>query len=380
MPVAWSTIQIFQAQRVETVRLVELWLIRTGTTCLLDLSFSQAHHALQRDLQPAVDIINLFISHSDRWRTISIFLDARFPRAPFLRLRNPENLVSVSALNLQGWDEYSLQLIWDEINQSKELRRVTWWYFIPQLTPWSQIEEIRLSYNALGPLVLILNRLTRLRSLFVTIRSTKNEIGLPVGGAAIRLSSLCTLHFSGQGIITLLERIVAPLLQHLHVEHQFSPHLGSYRDPLPYISQFLLRSKCSLTTLSITDYSPTQNSNNLLEFLRRSGEHLHSVHTLVLQYPEIPEEFLALLTIPTPTDAENSGNSSTTQTVYIPNLQLLDMKISNSNGLGAMIQSRFRYGSLQTANLVIALQDAFDDVLILKSLKEEGRDVKWLAS
>ncbi|KAF8638365.1 hypothetical protein AX16_010512, partial [Volvariella volvacea WC 439] len=351
MPKAWSTINI-QFQK-GIVQLVELWLIRTGDSCPLELTL--------RTERDTLAILRLLLPYSDRWHRIWFRLTPECE--PAFSLATPSNLVAVFELSTH--DRAVKDRFWGVVNRSKQLRQVFWEGIIPQSTPWAQIEDVDVGCDSIQILQNVLPQLTRLTTLYARIYQSDP----PQNNPPIKLPLLCTLHIIGPYAITLLDCILAPSLKDLHVDlsHRHRRRAGEVH--LPSVTRFLERSACSLEVLSLDVYDD-MDELHLPEFLLRSRHNTKALKELCLMCKNPPDDAILLLGTPAPPHMQ-----------LLPSLESFYLRggFPRTDGLlGSMIRSRFLHGSLRSVYLNIYRKDAHgQDVLMLESLKEGGQDVDW---
>ncbi|KAF8645620.1 hypothetical protein AX16_007702 [Volvariella volvacea WC 439] len=383
MPTAWSTILIRSPKSASIVRLAELYLIRTGETCPLKLSITQGSQynspPSPQEIEVLVDILNMFISYADRWHTIQIKLRSKFPQGRLLSLSTPQNLVYVRGIYLGEWEQAAQDQVWEAINNSPHLRRVQWINFIPESTPWSQLENVNVMVRYIRPLADLLPRLTNVTSLSMQCGYFPALGPQDFTTELITIPALRLLHLTGYHIYPVLNRIMTPRLQELDIRPSYVRN--AYTNPFPSIHTLLTRSNCHLLSLKLRDARVGHSS--LLTFLHQSlgANTLTKLETFVLDAcPSISDKVIRLLTIPIP-DEDIQYPLSLSGMICLPSLRRLSWSIwaPNTAGLlGTMFESRFNHGSLQEASVVLQKDYCHeDDTLTLKYLKERGWNVNW---
>ncbi|KAF8646231.1 hypothetical protein AX16_007317 [Volvariella volvacea WC 439] len=279
----------------------------------------------------------------------------------------PVNLIFADPLLRRGWDYALKKQLWDTINRSTELRRVTWWNTVPMSTRWPQIQDLNVEFDDPYTLALYLSHFVNLTTLSV-ITHPDGKPPLPTG-LLCTLPSLQVLSLVSYHGVNLMEYIAVPQLRELVIK----PRCGWRRGlrSFPLILQLLERSQCfSLTDLDISD--PVQRDQGILDFINQARDRLVSLQSIKLHCDYASDEIIRRLTI------YEDGRS----TFYFPSLQVLSWHTWHprvAGILGQMIKSRFYYGSLQAAYIVIErIERAWDeDIAILESLESEGRRLQW---
>ncbi|KAF8645627.1 hypothetical protein AX16_007709 [Volvariella volvacea WC 439] len=385
MPTAWSTILVVPTESTGIVRLVELSLIRTGTTCLLNIAIdqgSQPEPPTPQQFEATIEILNLILSHADRWHTVDIALWSKSPPERIIRPPNARNLFHVRGIVLRGLEPTSRDQIWDAVNSSPELRKTSWILFVPASAPWSQLEKVDITIEDIPSLEDVLPRLINLAALTIGSSAPRGASDQQVfSGKLIPIPLLRVLHLTGSCLYPLLDRIKAPLLQELLFHPSYK--LGKDIHLLSSIHTLLTPSKCHLVSLDVRHGMIDRHS--ILTFLHQSlaENTLNALETFILHCgPNMSDEVAQLLTVPIP--EESRGQNSFSRTICLPSLRTLSWHtwIPKTHGLlGAMLESRFNHGSLKKAS--IRIRPAYnykEDYSIFESLKERGFNLKYLRS
>ncbi|KAJ3540431.1 hypothetical protein NMY22_g4299 [Coprinellus aureogranulatus] len=260
-PSFWSTIVVCEPRPCD-FPLFEFWLSRSGD-CPLDLTIAQ-----WEILDEVTDrILYLAMSHSSRWKSISLRLEAdmealltrKLPRVPIPQLERFQ-----LDLNLVEWSAEGVAQISHHLSSSPRIRGATLQLRAcdPALiaaTNWACLSDVRIHHIQLVDLLHILPSMVRLRSLSIlSLHDPAPGHSIDTTQPPTLLPGLTSLSLeSHNNLSALWNSLTAPSLRTLCIGSGFGNQLTAATRSTP-LSQFVKRSACQVLALDWTSesYSP----------------------------------------------------------------------------------------------------------------------------
>ncbi|KAF8661430.1 hypothetical protein AX16_001348 [Volvariella volvacea WC 439] len=350
-PVFWSYICVtsfFPTQRNPgLIPLVELWLIRSGSTTPLSLTIARVtnHDRVNQ-------IMDLLLAQVHRWKSVRFIFSDRHPNQCLCDItKGTAEILEDVYLSASNWPQSFLLRIWGALGSSPALRKAIFPRSLPiptSLLPWHQLTYLTLP-GGLPCKVLysILKNCHCVEQLDIPfphgiVEQASDSIVLP----CLRKLGL----FVGPGTSPALVNLKAPVLDSFNLPFSFGPH------PLYCLTDaddFLSRSQCSLQTLHISCAFTREDTDTLIPFL--NSKNLMQLREVTLSglLESAMESLLQALIV----QAQGQSKSP----ILLPSLSKLTLGLGEktttlADGLvGEMLMSRMNTGNgLKEAYITVA--------------------------
>ncbi|KAF8639605.1 hypothetical protein AX16_010274, partial [Volvariella volvacea WC 439] len=321
----WSEISV-RSPTLAHVRLVEFWLLRSGSTSPLSLTLVSTSGDGHGDI---VDqLMNLFVAQAHRWKFVYFRFSGERPNDALCGLSKGSLKILESArLTARLWPKDLVSHIWDVFGSSPALRNADVFNFMNvemplAFLPWDQLTCLRLPEKlSCHTALAILSSCYNLKQLSV------HDIERPTSHI---LRPIVLPHL--QDLRTKITSRIPSVLNHLEAPNLSKWRITALNSPLQAqlssCDNFLSRSQCKLRWLNIRSLPPEDNS--LFSFFKS----LNLIHLEEVRIHYIQQDILEELTI--------SGESKLP--VLWPSLRRLDVALMppvEKDGLiGSMLLSR----------------------------------------
>ncbi|KAF5360487.1 hypothetical protein D9756_004529 [Leucocoprinus leucothites] len=232
MPQLWTSIAftLYQSQSVSNAFALDTIFRRSGncrvTISLIFASGDEGRDRLENDVPPSVDVLDVFMQHSQRWGTLKI--DGLPPEwIPVLR-QAKNKTPNVERVWLCPYDNSREQQMVDMFVEAPMLRRVTLdnTFLSAIVLPWSGLTHLKVSWVSIDECAEMLRRCEALVECdFQRILSNAEFHPLPQGDVPpVVLQHLKTLRWSYAGDaweFQLFERMHFPVLKHLKLKLRY---------------------------------------------------------------------------------------------------------------------------------------------------------------
>ncbi|KAF8661418.1 hypothetical protein AX16_001336 [Volvariella volvacea WC 439] len=318
------------------ILLVELWLIRSGSTTPLKISLNFTR-ANDDKLNP--QIMSLLVGEAHRWRSIDFYFKGEHPPDAFHNMeKGSAPVLQDVRLEAESWPQESLTRIWVALGSSPSLRTARISHLpsmSPSLLPWHQLVSLRVPEGVqCQTLFSILKDCPRLEELMLrypkgNMEQMTDTITLP------RLK--CLWFLVKRGTPQVITKLIAPMLETFILS--FPSGIGDHTEQLSHTDDFLQRSKCSLLSLRIHGAFRRTRADPLIPFLRSPNlVHLKRINLARLR-TDSAEKLLRFLTVPPFGEDEKPAILWPSLNKVV--LNLLDRKQELVDGLvGEMLASR----------------------------------------
>ncbi|RDB24159.1 hypothetical protein Hypma_008617 [Hypsizygus marmoreus] len=256
MPALWSSIAVHLPSPYQ-VSLIQVWLQRAGTR---PLSFwiSQSSEVGRVERTATIDILNLSMQYSHRWKHISLCLHDHTPYAELYSMPlGTVGMLESADSELTAWSRILTDRVWQAIYSSSHLCRIRWrkdpqpWGNPMPRVPWAQLTDITMCTPLrLQDLLDILRQCQKLEILTCEIDDDPHEQFQPA-----LLPNLRHLRLFDFGV----SDTIGPFLQHLIVPSLNALMLDRGRNTQVFhglaqdLQGLLIRSQCHLEKLAIFD-------------------------------------------------------------------------------------------------------------------------------
>ncbi|TFK65486.1 hypothetical protein BDN72DRAFT_195961 [Pluteus cervinus] len=409
-PEIWAVIDINTPPTTEIVRLLELYLARSGDTVSLDISLSDSP---TRDGNPAHigqrygsgtlpieeelmrDIFDIFICQAYRWKKIDFYLDRTPPKFSFLNapLRDLWNIDSMSinfdcspgSFGASGasWDG-ALRGVWERIHKSPSLRAVHWQYLdaLPS-APFPQLTKISLRSIDLASLFDHLPSCRVLQHLEIDRLLGPNS-SLPMDPVQLPHLDTLIVRLITVEAAQLLDLLILPDLKELYLRH------GWLIKKPAALEGLLSRSLCTLERFSLVDRASSEAE--VIAYLNYAMPFFKKVKVCMLKLKGITERTVNALMpqyIPFPAAAsEGLPPRYPLGEIVLPfpalqDLTLIGCFIKEDGLIGHMVMARQLLNcplfvlEIELKGTCIPWLVLKKDDWILKTLIEDETDYEW---
>jgi len=307
MPTLWSSLAIHRPN-LSHVPVVRVWLERSGS-CPLNLFIS---HGVDGDVTQHVatqDILALFVKYSHRWRSIGFVFQDRPPSSYGELLKLPPGVMSAlesAHVDLPSWSNADADKLWDAIYSSPSLRRVDWGarYKFSASTlstnlngvPWTQLTHMTMQGVddlSVDEFLDILQKCRELLELDVSVPWPETGRVRPTRVVLPKLR-ICRINAWKYNSAVILNRVSFPALTSLSLVHALGRKDVGQPASCSYITEFLRRSGCELSTVCLSDPSGAISEEDLEALVR--SLHVQSVRSLALDVKLVTDLTVGLLT------------------------------------------------------------------------------------
>ncbi|TFK67942.1 hypothetical protein BDN72DRAFT_912350 [Pluteus cervinus] len=294
-PELWASMAV-RCPTENIVKLVRLYLERSGETTLLDLALvDKRYRAGPSGEWPtsstewewercSLSILDLWIPQAHRWVGLDLTLNMSRPSTiPQLLEIPPHSLSNLEKVSMEftHWDVRDIQRVWDIVHSSDRLQEVHWHPVLltpPSLTTFHHVTNLFIWEINLEELATLpsLTRLVKFEVIHIE-ESPMNEV--------IHLPALEYLCIRGLCVDSrwLFDRISTPRLRHfeLKLRHELVD--------LSAFHQFLIRTSCTLERLRLCTYPSVSSEENFLQFLQLAAPSLVNLISLTFEFRGITE-------------------------------------------------------------------------------------------
>jgi len=392
----WSFIAVRIADPVSNTSkglllLVELWLQRSGTSPLRLLIKCEVEENQHREHNFYLRLLDSLVPHFLRWKDV-IFDNAYF-QLPKLRwfpdLPDDASFPMMESFTLRTshLKRKEIQKITRILRASPNLRHISWLIKstleVPP-HPYGQLTTLELGgLYALEDSLIILKSGKHLRSFNICLYIPAEIVG-PHDLFHVRHERLEKAYFACSGNTSiLLDLITLSNLKHLSLDNlpTFELQIGDTSWPQVSFLEFLRRSKCNLTSLSILDFDI--RPDDVLVMLQHLSASLTKFGMENAKSVCITDTVLQALTFPTLScstagEHEDGVSTSSTPSILCPKLRYLKLFgcIDSSEGvLADMVESRCSrpphspgLAQLEVGNFGVNLPPSAEDERRLRAL------------
>jgi hypothetical protein len=260
----WSSF-VYESQSPSDVALTKLWLTR-GINCAMNIRIAQPFVDLQYGTC-VVQVLNLLVSHSERWREVDIFLQSWMLSAV---ATVKDRLPLLQTLTIDGRGPFDDQLI-DGFESAPMLRGLR--LSLPNSNgprllnfPWAQLDKLAVAGHNFGPTLAGLNHAAVLTDLRLTAIFSCN----PVPTNVIHLNQLHSLYLQFINWVALdylLPFLVSPALKDICIAQHERMGFPVWVCHEAFVS-FLSQSSCSLRRIAF--HNVPLDSSHLLQYMEYS--------------------------------------------------------------------------------------------------------------
>ncbi|KAF8651624.1 hypothetical protein AX16_004665 [Volvariella volvacea WC 439] len=255
-PTLWSTITV-RGAGWGALKHVQLYLARSGPTCLLDIKHSCFERHLSWSAGGLEAIIKLFTDNISRWRRVRFSYYKYWYPTLLHAAASATNMVSAS-FKFHYWGYQDFLDVWRLLEGSPALRELQLFdwdalHAAYSFGPWNRLTRLRLPSLEERILLDILKQSPNLKELWVKIQHAYHSNNfIPV--VLPNLTDLYILSNYTTHANTLLRRLETPSLRHLNLYRRHNRVNKKDVFNPDGIHDFLLKSQCQLQRLVLDDY------------------------------------------------------------------------------------------------------------------------------
>ncbi|KAF8659471.1 hypothetical protein AX16_001838 [Volvariella volvacea WC 439] len=383
MPQLWSTIQLFNPGPSQA-HLTELYLTRSGANAPLTLSLRQGKTViltgpaqLRESNETATAILSLFVKQIHRWRGVEFMLYSG--AAQFLSIDNgiaPGAARSLEVAHIQSvgwlqevddglrkWRTKWEKCVWECIGNSPVLKSLTWSTTrsnpLMPTTQWGRMTHLGLAFKCPKQFFRVLPHLQEMQVLRYCCPSAISHTSPP---PPIVLAKLEILELKVHNLSHVLQHITAPALKEVCIVAKTITTTDA-----AHFHEFLSRSQCSITHITLTaqaHFQTASNENAILQYL--NTEALKGVQVIVINAC-IGDATVSLF---------HAGSFLSLRQLFLPHCRTTDGLVGVTAGIRMRMEGGTGIIPIKTMRVGFVGMGNHKDIHAIEDLMKTGYDIK----